>query len=166
MAAIDPTAAPEFAGGNVDAPVRATLKLIREPLADSDSDYEEDDEDDYLHNMLNGGRSGDDEDDESSSSDDDEKNGGPSDPAKSKKARREAAIEKLREALEKEDSDDEMEDGDDKPNGLSPRVKKGKGKLVNGATMDEDSSDEEDDYEEFVLCTLDPEKVDSSLIGL
>ena len=159
MAAIDPTAAPEFAGTSADAPVRATLKLIREPLvADSDEDSEDEDEDDDLGKMLIGDRSEDDEDDESSS-DGDEKNGGPSDPAKSKKARRVAAIKQFEEALKQEDSDDDMGVESAKPNGSLAKAKKGKGKLVNGAVMDEESSDEEDDYEEFVLCTLDPEKV-------
>ena len=161
MAAIDPTAAPEFVGSTSgDVPVRATLKLIRErPSSDLDEDSE--DGRDYQEKVLNGIGTYDDEEDDSSDDTDDEKNGGPSDPTKSKKARREAALEQLKEALAEDDSDVDMGvNGGDGSKGVVVKSNKGKGKAINGDGMDEESSDEEDDYEEFVLCTLDPEKVD------
>ena len=160
MAAIDPSAAPEHTGITADgALARATLKLIRQPIGmgdETDSD-EDSNEDNYLQKLLDGVDS--DEDEENPSTDDEEKNGGPSDPSKSKKARKAAAVEQLKKALAENAIEDDMEvDG---PNGVVSKSHKGKGK----ASGDEDSSEEDDEdsedleVEEFVLCTLDPEKV-------
>ena len=147
MAAIDPTAAPETDGqGNVPSIPRSTLKIYK-----ANVDEDDEDEEDYLESLLGGG-----EDDESD--EDEEANGGPSDPSKSKKARRDAAIKKLLAATQG-DSDDEMEDAGSKPNGAKS---KGKGKA---SDEDEEESDEEDDdapdfdMEEYVVCTLDTERV-------
>ncbi|GAB1310069.1 peptidylprolyl isomerase fpr3 [Madurella fahalii] len=151
MAAIDPTAEPEIDGqGNVPSVPRSTLKIIK---ATADDDEEDED---YLESLLGGG----DDDEDESEEEDEEANGGPSDPSKSKKARREAAIKKLLEAT-KEESDDEMEDADAKPNGAKSNKGKGKGKA---SDEDEEESDEEDDdgpaygMETFVVCTLDTER--------
>lgn len=150
MAAIDPTEEPEAdEDGNVPAVPRATLKILKGRMSGDD-----DEDDSYLDGLLNGEYS--DEDDEEDS--DDETNGGPSDPAKSKKARQEAAIMKLIAAAQKdEDSDEEMEEGT--PNGT--KSKKGKEK-ASDEDEDEDSeeSDDEDEagLEEFVVCTLDTER--------
>ena len=156
MAAIDPSAEPEFSGSAIDGSTpRATLKLIRQPISsgdysddddDDDDDDEESEEDVRLKALLNGDIS------DESSSGDEEVNGGPSDPSKSKKARREAALESLKNALETQGSDEEMSvDG-------AEGVKLNKGKGV--ATGEEDDSSEGDsedvEVEEFVLCTLDP----------
>ena len=153
MAAIDPTAAPETDGqGNLPSVPRSTLKIYKANLDDDDED-----EDDYLQSLLGGA----DDDDDEEESDEEEANGGPSDPAKSKKARREAAIKKLLEATQ-EDSDDEMEDA--KPNGA-----KSKGK-AKASDDDEEESEEDDDedeelnMEEFVVCTLDTERVSSHVL--
>lgn len=151
MAAIDPTEEPEAdEDGNVPAVPRATLKILKGRMSGDD-----DEDDSYLDGLLNGEYS--DEDDEEDS--DDETNGGPSDPAKSKKARQEAAIMKLIAAAQKdEDSDEEMEEGT--ANGT--KSKKGKEK-ASDEDDDEDSeeSDDEDEagLEEFVVCTLDTERV-------
>ena len=152
MAAIDPSAEPEISGNVIDgvAP-RATLKLIRQPMGpgggEEDSDYDSEEEAE-LKALLNGEASDEDE----SSSGDEEVNGGPSDPSKTKKARKEAAIEALKNALESEADDEEM--SVDGANGL--KLDKGKGV----ATGDEDGLSEEDseemELEEFVICTLDP----------
>jgi hypothetical protein len=150
MAALDPTAEPETDGqGNVPSIPRSTLKIIK---ATGDSG---DDDEDYLESLLGGG---DDDEEEESDEDDEEVNGGPSDPSKSKKARREAAIKKLLEAT-KEESDDEMKDADAKPNGA--KSNKGKGKA---SDEDDEESDEEGDAldyttEDYVVCTLDTERV-------
>lgn len=140
MAAIDPSAEPEHSeGGN--AQPRATLKLIRAPLIDMDEEDEFDPEE--MDAML-----------ASDESSDEEANGGPSDPAKSQKARKAAAVKQLRKELA-----DDME--------VDEAPKKGKGKQIDISEDfdDDDESDEdeddEDDFEpeEFVLCTLDPSKV-------
>lgn len=157
MAAIDPTAAPEAdEEGNLPAMPRSTLKIIKQ--ADNpDSDDEEDDG--ALEKLLAGGDSDEDGSDEDES--EEEANGGPSDPAKSKKSRREAAIKKLLAATELE-SDDEMEDADAQPNGKS---KKGKEKASEDDEDDEeeDSDEEELDMEDYVVCTLDTERVSCPL---
>ncbi|KAH6853386.1 hypothetical protein B0I37DRAFT_348843 [Chaetomium sp. MPI-CAGE-AT-0009] len=149
MAAIDPTAAPETDGqGNVPSVPRSTLKIYK-----ANVDEDDEDEGDYLESLLGGG-----DDDEESDEEDEEANGGPSDPSKSSKARRAAAIKKMLEAT-KEDSDDEMEDASSKPNGAKS---KGKSKA---SDEDEEESDEEDDdapdanLEEYVVCTLDTERI-------
>ncbi|KAL8860441.1 MAG: hypothetical protein Q9178_003100 [Gyalolechia marmorata] len=177
MAAIDPTAEPEHTGtANGETPARATLKLIydRSSQVDDDDGSEGSSDEQYLKALLEGQESdeGDedededddddeDEDEDESSSDDEDVNGGPSDPAKSRKARRQAAAEQLMKALaETVDDDDEMEvDG---LNGLSAKKRnKGKGKALSEED-EEDSEDEESedgaDMEEVVVCTLDPQK--------
>ncbi|GAB7347497.1 hypothetical protein MBLNU459_g4403t1 [Dothideomycetes sp. NU459] len=139
MAAIDPSAAPEGVDG---AAPRATLKLIRAPLLDMEDD-DSDFDPEEMDAMLAEGES--DEDDES----DDDVNGGPSDPSKSKKALKMAA---LRKELADE-MDVEMTNG----------KTKGKGKVLDiSEDFDDDDEDDEDDDdedfepEEFVICTLDP----------
>ncbi|KAF2083638.1 hypothetical protein K490DRAFT_76412 [Saccharata proteae CBS 121410] len=151
MAAIDPNAEPlvdETLPKGI--PPRATLKIIREQTDGEDDDEDDDDDDiDAIRARLQGVVS----DEESDESDDEEeKNGGPSDPAKTKKARAEAALKKIMENLGNEDDDMEI----DEESG-----KKSKGKAP--ALDDDDESDEESDdegveVEEFVLCTLDPQK--------
>ncbi len=162
MAAIDPSAEAEYSGmANGDGPVRATLKLIRQPIGPDDEDSEDDSEDDdYMDALLNGDAS--EEDDDESSSDDEEKNGGPSDPSKSRKARRQAAVEQLKKALAEDGSDDDIDmDGTNGLNGTLTKLDKGKAKATGGE--DEDDSDEGDsedlEVEEFVICTLDPTQV-------
>ncbi|KAL2125396.1 hypothetical protein VTJ04DRAFT_1761 [Mycothermus thermophilus] len=146
MAAIDPTAEPQTDGqGNVPSIPRSTLKIWK-----ANVDEEDEEEDERLQKLLGGG-------DDESSDDDEEVNGGPSDPSKAKKARRDAAIKKLMEAT-KEESDEEMEDASDKPNG-SKNKNKGKGK----ATDEDDESDDDEEPEfhmdEYVVCTLDTERI-------
>ncbi|SLM39952.1 fk506-binding protein [Lasallia pustulata] len=156
MAAIDPTAPPQHTGtANGDAPPRATLKIIRQPPG---LDDEDDDSKDYLSALLGGADREDDEEDEESSSDDEEKNGGPSDPTKTKKARKEAAVEQLKKALAESNDDDEMEL--ELANGTSGANSKGKAKATddNDDDEDDDEDDEEPELEEFVICTLDPTK--------
>lgn len=163
MAAIDPTAEPEYTGAaNSEASPRATLKLIydRSGPGDDEGDESEEGSDqmNFLQKLLRGGASDDDEDD--SSGDDEEVNGGPSDPSKTKKARKQAAADALMNALAENVSDDEMDvDG---ANG-APSKKKNKGKAKALSQEDEvDSEDEEEDdadMEEVVVCTLDPSKV-------
>lgn len=157
MAAVDPTAAPEAdESGNLPSVPRSTLKLIRLPSPDSDSEDEDDDEDEddeYLKALVNAS------DDDEESSSDEEANGGPSDPSKSKKQKRAEALASLiKAAQEEEDSDDEMADA--RPNGVKGAAK-GKGKAV-VEDEDEDDSDDDDEVlipEEFVICTLDTERV-------
>ncbi|KAI9810344.1 MAG: peptidylprolyl isomerase fpr4 [Pycnora praestabilis] len=165
MAAIDPSAPAEVdAAVNGSVPARATLKIIRQPpgMDEDDEDSDEDSEDDNYLQALLGGADSDEEDedeDEDESEDEDEKNGGPSDPSKSKKARKEAAFEQIIKAL-KEDGDDEMDV--DAPNGINGAVSKrskGKARATEEEDEDEDSNDGEDlELEEFVICTLDPTK--------
>ncbi|MCJ1386210.1 peptidylprolyl isomerase fpr4 [Xylographa soralifera] len=159
MAAIDPSAEPEYTGtANGETPIRATLKLIRQPIGPDDEDSEEGSEDeDYLNALLNGKVS----DEEEESSEEEEKNGGPSDPSKTKKARKEAAVEQLKAALAEDDSDDEMGiEGTNGINGFVSKLNKGKAKATNdGDDEDLDDDDSEDiETEEFVICTLDPTK--------
>lgn len=106
MAAIDPTAEPEHTGtANGETPPRATLKLIydRSSQIDDEDDSEgSSDEQDYLKALMEGQDSDgedEDEDEDESSSDDEDVNGGPSDPARSRKARKQAAAEQLMKAL-------------------------------------------------------------------
>ena len=154
MAAIDPSAEPE---GDEDAVPRATLKVIRQPLMD-----DEDDDSDFdqaeMERMLA-------EDYSDESDDDEDVNGGPSDAGKSKKAKREAATKEIKQLLE----DDGMDvDNDHTPNGVNGVVKspKAKGKMPASDSDEEDSDEDLDDdeigeIEEFVICTLDPNKVRS-----
>ena len=145
MAAIDPSAEPEYADTtNGNTPLRATLKLIRIPIgpagdSDSEDDSEEDVEaNDYLDKLLNG---------EDSAEDDEE-----------------SAADKLKLALAEINASDEDMDADS-TNGNSANIvklKKGKAKATGDDDEDEDS-DEEDlddlDLDEFVICTLDPTQV-------
>lgn len=150
MAAIDPTAEVEA------GPTRATLKLIR--IQDDD----EEDEDDYDFDpdnieelraklLADGVLGSEDESEEDEDDSEEETNGGPSDPAKSKQAKREALQKKLQEEAVAE----EMEI-DGITNGVNG---KGKGKALDHEDSDESDSEEGDEAEELVLCTLDPEKV-------
>jgi len=161
MAAIDPNAEPQIDEDN-KVP-RATLKLIRVP-SDFDDEEDEDDEDYDPEDIeaitarlreagaLPEAETDSDEEDDS----EDEKNGGPSDPVKAKKAKQAALSKKLKEELEA----DEME-LDGVVNGVNGKSK-GKAKISEEDISDEDEDDEDDEYddepEEFVLCTLDPEK--------
>lgn len=162
MAAIDPSVEPEYTGNTDEgAPARATLKLVRQPInSDDDESMEDSDEDDYLEGLINGA---DPDEANASESDEEEKNGGPSDPSKSKKARRDAALDQLKKALTDDEGDNEMDvDGASGSNGAVTKPGKGKGK--DKVNADEEDDSEDDDYEdleieEFVLCTLDPEKV-------
>lgn len=174
MAAIDPSATPEHTGTvNDDTKPRATLKLVYDanPGQDSDSDEGSDEEEEYLKALLAGRESEDEDEDEEdeSSNDDEEKNGGPSDPSKTKKARKEAAMLQMMKAIAEapNDSEDEMDvDGSPQVNGLSKKSKanKGKGKAVaedseeDESLGEDDTEDSMDGMEEVVVCTLDPEK--------
>jgi FK506-binding nuclear protein len=164
MAAIDPSADPNTEDSEHKTP-RATLKLLRIPSEDDDEDDEdwedEDDVDTLRARLREAGVLGSDDDSDLSEDDESEEetNGGPSDPAKSKKAKREALEKKLKEDLAAEEMElDQMTNG---ANGKS----KGKEKALNG-DISSDSEDDEDDegseVEELVLCTLDPEKVSMS----
>ncbi|TAQ88219.1 Peptidylprolyl isomerase [Chlorociboria aeruginascens] len=153
MAAIDPSAPAEI-DENSDGATRprATLKIIRQSSEGSDND-EEDDDPDYLQSLLAASDS------EEEDSEEEELNGGPSDPAKSKKAQRQAALQQLMDSIHG-DSDEEMEDTINGTNGTK-EDKKGKAKAT--SDEEEDSEEESDDgedieIEEFVLCTLDTEK--------
>lgn len=158
MAAIDPTAPPEYSGtANGDTPARATLKIIYDPSGplDDDESSQGSEEKLYLKSLIH------DEHEDESSSEEEGKNGGPSDPSKTKKARKQAAAEQMMKALAQNDSDNEMSiDGDTTANGVSPKLKKGKGKATEevGESSDEDE-DDLDGLDELVLCTLDPSKV-------
>ena len=146
MAAIDPNAELDS-----DMPKRATLKLIKIRAPEFDSEDEDDDEDDDIAALERrlGLTSEDDDDDEEESGD--EKNGGPSDPEKSKKARAEALIKALK--------DDEEMDDLELTNGINgTKSSKGKAKAVEDE-LDEDEDSEDEDIKEYVICTLDPEKV-------
>lgn len=160
MAAIDPSADAIEGDGEHKTP-RATLKLITlaEDDEEDDDDWEDEDDVDALRARLREAGVLGSEDDSDLSEDDEseeETNGGPSDPAKSKKAKREALEKKLKEDLAAEEMDlDQMTNG---ANGKS----KGKAKAVNGDISEDDSEDDSEEGidvdEELVLCTLDPEK--------
>ena len=162
MAAIDPSATPKKT--NDEAPPRATLKIVFDPEGPDSDDDDDDDVD-----LSDVGMGLDEDELELSSSDDEDTNGGPSDPARSKKARKEAAAEQIQKVLAENgvDSDDEMDvDGSPKTNGVVSIKSKGK---ATASKQDEESisEDEDDDdgdvdfhgVEELVLCTLDPAKV-------
>ncbi|ESZ92915.1 hypothetical protein SBOR_6688 [Sclerotinia borealis F-4128] len=153
MAAIDPTEVT----GDVKAGVksRSTLKIIRQSSAEDEDSEDDEGLDDLLQALLADDNSGLDEDSE----DDEETNGGPSDPSKSRKAQKEAALQELLAAIGKDDSDDEMEDVS-----VKKVAKKGKAKaaVVEEEEEDDESEGGSDDgeeieIEEYVLCTLDPE---------
>ncbi|KAG9238655.1 putative FK506-binding protein 4 [Amylocarpus encephaloides] len=151
MAAINPSESPVIEEGDKTTIPRATLKIIR---TQEDEEDDEDDEEmsDELRALLAQSDS-----DESES--EEEANGGPSDPTKSKKARKEAALKQLMESLKEDGSDEEMGDATNGTNGTKAS-KKGKSKATNEDEEDSEDSDEGEDIEveEFVLCTLDPEK--------
>ncbi|KAG9247914.1 hypothetical protein BJ878DRAFT_490500 [Calycina marina] len=154
MAAIDPSQKPEFAdGADVSVTPRATLKILRQPVEEDDEDDE-----DYMQALM-GGSDSEDNSDESSNESDVGASGGSKDGA-SKKARKEAALKQLMESLAADDdeSDEEMGGATNGINGVS-KSKKGKGKNTSLDDSDDESDDGEDvEIEEFVLCTLDPEK--------
>lgn len=163
MAAIDPSAPAELDGAaDADTPASATLKLIRQPpgMGDDDDSEGESDEEDYLNALLGGADSEDEDDEDDSSDEEEEVNGGPSDPAKSKKARKDAAVEQLKQALANEES---MElDGPNGVNGDSTKSNKGKAKATGEEEDSDDDYDDDDEdleLEEFVICTLDTGKV-------
>ena len=167
MAAIDPSADPEGDEDEIARP-RATLKVLRLPLDAEDFEGDSDSEDDIDMEDMEG-RFGDVEDLDTDESEEEDVNGGPSDPSKSKQAKRDA----LRKAIEKEiaaegvDVDMDVDDLDDgEPNGVNGIVKssKAKGKMPASDEDDEDEDSEIDseeggEVEEFVICTLDPSKV-------
>jgi len=153
MAAIDPSEELELddsVTGDSPRP-RATLKIIRQ-IIDSDDEDSEDDES-YMRALIGGGS---DSEEDSDESDDEESNGGPSDPTKSKKARKEAALKQLLESMKADESDEDMADIANGTDGTKAD-KKGKGKATSEDEDSESDSDEEGgESEEFVLCTLDP----------
>ena len=154
MAAIDPTSEPAD-----DLPHRATLKIIRERMddedEDDDSDYDEDDVEGIRAKLREAGVLGSDDDSDMSEDDSEEEtNGGPSDPVKSKQAKREALEKKLKEDAE------EMEI-DSIANGVNGKSK-GKARALNGddeisSEEDDEDSESDDEVQELVLCTLNPE---------
>ena len=153
MAAIDPSAEVTTEG-----PARATLKLVKISVPDfgGDDSDDEDYEDDGIAAIER--RLGLASEDDSDDSDEAEGvNGGPSDPTRSKKARTEA----LRKALEAGTNGDAMEDVT-LANGANGKVDKGKAKVTDDSDDDSDDLEDDDDEEEikeYVVCTLDPERV-------
>ena len=153
MAAVNPTAEPEAdESGNLPAVPRSTLKIIK---ASGEHDSDDSDDEDALERLLAGA----DEDEEDS--DEEEPNGGPSDPSKSKRARQAAAIKKLLEATQDEESDAEMKDTSAAMNGVKNKKGKAKASAENEEESEEEESDEDDDLdlENYVVCTLDTERV-------
>lgn len=159
MAALDPFAKAEQNETTEGTDFKgATLKIIRIPNDESDSEDEYDDEDgmDLLEGLGDS-----DEDDDEDAEEDEDLVGGPSDPSKSAKALKIAA---LKEALAEAEDDDMEVDASPK---LSAKAKgKAKALVDDEEELDEDEEDsDEDDVdeiegpEEFVLCTLDPSKV-------
>ncbi|POS87208.1 hypothetical protein EPUL_001678, partial [Erysiphe pulchra] len=139
MAAIDPDETPVGKTNDKNFQPRATLKIIREQ-----DEQDSDDSEDEMADLL-----------AQSDSEDEDKNGGPSDPNKSKKARKAAAVKQLMDAIADDGSDEEMGD--------APKVetpdKKGKAKALENIEAESQSSSHEDnEVEEFVVCTLDPKK--------
>jgi len=157
MAALDPSA-PADVNESAGPTPRATLKIIRQT---GGSEEDDEDDEDYMRGILG------DSDSESEDEDDEEVNGGPSDPTKSKKARKEAALKQLMESIDTAGSDEEMEDS---PNGVKGISKKGKAKATDNDEEDSEDESEDDDedieIEEFVICTLDPEKASCSSSAL
>ena len=152
MASLDPDAEPE---GDEGAPQRATLRLIREPLSmDDDSEDDSEFDADEMERILAENESESDEDEE-------QVNGGPSDPSKSKKARKAAAEKEIKKLL----NGSGMDLDEKKTNGVNGVSKKSKGKMPasdeDESEDDEEDSDEDSDgeVEEFVICTLDPHNV-------
>ena len=166
MAAIDPTADPEY---EIDAPEdkktpRATLKLVRIP-GEMFDEASEDDED--YDDMLSDDE-GEDEDES-----DGEVNGGPSDPDKARKAK-ESHLAKAttgEETMDKGDDEDASNDVAAGQAALRKILKKGKARARTSfeddkeESIDLDGDSESVEFEEIVMCTLDPEKVMPALIG-
>jgi FK506-binding nuclear protein len=161
MAAIDPSAEPQI--DEVNKALRSTLKIIRAPIDEDDDeddeDYDEDDDNiEAIKSRLAGIIS-----DEDMSEDDseEEKNGGPSDPAKTKKAKQAALSKKMQEEL-----DEEMELDNSFTNGVNGKAK-GKAKALDDEEISSDDesieSGDEEEVEEFVVCTLDPTSVSSTV---
>lgn len=109
MAAIDPSAKPESNGDAGGLP-RATLKMIRFPVYEDESDEDEDDEDYDMANLLDSAAS--DEDDEDDDEEDEPEaavvNGNGA--KLSSKAKKAAAIKKLKQALASEEGMEVDED--------------------------------------------------------
>jgi FK506-binding nuclear protein len=159
MAAIDPSAAPRLELHPDGAAPRATLKIIKERAGpdlglEDDSDDEDYDDVDAIRARLADAISEEEDEDSGESDSDEEKNGGPSDPARTKAVLKQALAQDM-----------DMSD-DDLTNGMTNGTKsnKGKGKALDIADLvdvegDSDEDSEGDEIEEFVLCTLDPEKV-------
>lgn len=154
MAAIDPSAVPEYDDDDDRKQPRSTLKLIRVPAELFDEDSEDSDFDDM------------EEDEDEESTDDDEVNGGLSDPKKSKKG----ASKRVKDALaeneaangdSEEDEDEDEGDSEDEAAAKAALLKIMKGKEKANGDEDISDLDEEDslEMEEVVVCTLDPEKV-------
>lgn len=149
MAAIDPTETPEVAeGSSKAAPARATLKLIRQPLLDlgdddSDASFDQDEMDALLAEEDS------EEDEESSDGETDEKAAD----GMTKKERNLAVAAKLKAALEADGMEVDI------PNG----IKKAKADAEDDEDDEDDDEDDDDESieadEEFVICTLDAEKV-------
>lgn len=165
MAALDPSAESQ---GPSDAPLRATLKVFRQSLLDDFEDDEDDDEDDEsfdadeMDRILAG-------EDSESSDDDEDVNGGPSDPAKSKKARKEQARKEIKKLLDAEGMD--VDDDDEAPNGINGDASKSEKALGKMPASDEEEdseidSDEEGEIEEFVVCTLDTNQVCQTVLSI
>ncbi|KAH0526387.1 hypothetical protein TsFJ059_009713 [Trichoderma semiorbis] len=161
MAALDPTQEPELDDTkNAPSVPRSTLRLIKRAFPGLDEDEDDELDEEYMSALLG-----------NSDDEDEEANGGPSDPAKAKKQKQAAAIKKLLEATNGEDSEDEeMEDAEingakSKKGKKSNANAKGKGKAIEEEEEDDDEEedDEDDDseggdLENFVLCTLDTER--------
>lgn len=158
MAALDPTEEADVDDSKTPSIPRSTLRLVKRAFSSYNEDEDDELSDSYMNALLGG-----------SDDEDDEANGGPSDLSKAKKQKQAAAIKKLLEAANGVESDDEeMEDTEAKPKkGKKAASSKGKGKAVVEEEEDseEDSEDEEDDdseagdLENFVVCTLDTERV-------
>ncbi len=153
MAAIDPTAEPEFEEGDEKKIPRATLKLIRVPAELFDDDDSEDSDYDEME--------GDEE--EESSAEEEEVNGGPSDPSKAKKPNSLHLVQ----AIAEQGSDDEEGDSSEEEAAAKSalmKFMKGKGKATEDGEEADDDDEDSLELEEVVICTLDPEKVsDGSL---
>ncbi|KAE9381704.1 hypothetical protein N431DRAFT_359982 [Stipitochalara longipes BDJ] len=155
MAAIDPSEPAEIQEtANGTTRPRATLKIVRQPEGSEDDEEAQE----YMRALL--AESDSDDESGSESEEEEESNGGPSDPSKSKKARKAAALQQLMDSIGGA-SDEEMEDAPNGTNGTK-LDKKGKAKATSDDEEDSDEDSDEDDeeieVEEFVLCTLDPEK--------
>lgn len=149
MAAIDPTAEPEFEEGDEKKIPRATLKLIRVPA----ELFDDDDSEDSDYDEMEGDEV------EESSSEEEEVNGGPSDPSKVKKPNKLDLVK----AIAEQGSDDEEEEDDEDEEAAAKsalmKIMKGKGKATENGEEEDDDDEDSLELEEVVICTLDPEKV-------